>query len=302
MKKNYFIYLPKEPANSIWGCVTTAVGFTNVLPHQAYPPRQHPLDHYFSWTDGRVLGTYQIILISGGSGVFECAAQPGVQQAVEPGTIMILFPGIWHRYRPDPKTGWVEHWIECHGRAFDDAVRLELIQPRHSLLKAPVVYEANDCFERCHSLARVDAMANQDLLSTQGLHLLALLGHLRRAERGFTRAIDDVVQRAHMLIALRCHEPLDLRALAAELGVGYSNLRHSFTARAGMSPRQYYLNVRLQKAQDLLVGTTKTIKEIADILGFESASYFSKQFKQLLKVSPHDWRTRLAHQRRNMRD
>ena len=291
--KDYFVYLPTQPANSIWGCVATAVGFTNILPNSSYPPRQHPLDHYFNWNEGRVLQSFQIILISAGSGVFECAAQPGTQ-VVEPGTIIILFPRIWHRYRPARETGWVEHWIECHGPVFDEAARTGIIQPKQSLLKGRATPDFYDCFERCHSLARLDAMTNQDLLSTLGLHLLALLGRLRRSERGFTNAIDAVVQRAHTLIALRCQEPLDLQALAAELGVGYSNLRHNFMARVGISPRQHYLNTRIQKAQDLLVNTAKSVKEIAEVLGFESASHFSKQFKQRMGVSPNDWRMKCS--------
>jgi AraC-like DNA-binding protein len=293
--KDYFVYLPARTGSTIWGCVATAAGFTNVLPNKPYPPRQHPLDHYFNWNEGRVLQSYQIILISGGSGMFECAALRGIQPVV-PGTIMVLFPGIWHRYRPRTETGWVEHWIECQGPAFDAAARAGLIQPRHSLLKPGLIHDLSDCFERCHSLARMDAMANQELLSTLGLYLLALLGHLRRGERGFTKAIDDVVQRAHTLIALRCQEPLDLPALAAELGVGYSNLRHSFMARMGISLRQHYLNTRIQKAQDLLVNTSKTVKEVAEILGFESASHFSKQFKKRIGVSPNDWRVKFPAQ------
>ena len=232
--------------------------------------------------------------------MFESAAISGIQ-SVEPGTIMVLFPGIWHRYRPATETGWVEHWIECQGPVFDAATRAGLIRPEHGLLKPGLIHDLSDCFERCHSLARMDAMANQDLLSTLGLHLLALLGHLRRGERGFTKAIDDVVQRAHTLIALRCQEPLDLPALAAELGVGYSNLRHSFFSRVGISLRQHYLNTRIQKAQDLLINTAKSVKEVAEILGFESASHFSKQFKQRIGISPHDWREKCAKQRQEHR-
>jgi AraC-like DNA-binding protein len=291
--KDYFVYLPKQPANSIWGCVATAAGYTNLLPRSLYPPRQHPLDHHFDWNNGRVLQSFQIILISGGSGMFECAATRGVQ-TVEPGTIMVLFPGVWHRYRPARETGWVEHWLECHGPVFDEATRIRLVEPGNCLLNVGVVGEFNDFFERCHSLARIDALANQDLLSTLGLHLLAMLVHRRRGERGFVRAIDDIVQRAHMMISSRCQEPLDLRALAAELGVSYSHLRHSFLARTGVSPRQHYLNTRIQKAQDLLLNTTKSIKEIAEVLGFESASHFSKQFKNRIGSSPHYWREKRA--------
>lgn len=298
--KDYFVYLPARPADSIWGCVASAVGYTNVLPNKPYPPLQHPLDHYFQWKEGRILQSFQIILVSAGTGIFECDALPGTQK-VEPGMVMILFPGIWHRYRPDPGTGWVEHWIECQGPVFNEAARTGLIQPKHSLLKTGLSRDLSDGFERCHNLARVDAMANQDLLSTLGVHLLALLGHLRRTERGFTKAIDDVVQRAHTLIALRCHDPIDMRALAAELGVGYSNLRHSFMARVGTSLGQHYQNTRIQKAQELLANTTKTVKEAAEILGFDSASHLSKQFKQRVGVSPNDWRRKLSGQRQKLK-
>lgn len=291
--KDYFVYLPRQTGSSIWGCVATAIGYTNLLPGQPYPPRQHPLDHHFKWQEGRVLQSYQIILISAGTGIFECAAFSGIQR-VEPGTLIVLFPGVWHRYQPAKETGWTEHWIECQGPVFDSATREGLIHPRRSLLKPGILHDFDDCFARCHSLARIDAVANQDLLSTLGVHLLALLSYLRRGERGFTRTIDDVVQRAHTLISLRCQEPLNLPALAKELGVGYSNLRHSFQSRMGVSLREHYLNTRIQKGQEFLLNTGKSVKEIAELLGFDSASHFSTQFKQRFGKSPVDWRSKMA--------
>jgi AraC family transcriptional regulator len=83
---------------------------------------------------------------------------------------------------------------------------------------------------------------------------------------------------------------VDLPALAAELGISYSHLRHSFTARLGVSPKQYYLHARLEQARDLLLNTTNSVKEVADILGFESAFYLSKQFKSHYGSSPKAWR------------
>jgi DNA-binding CsgD family transcriptional regulator len=56
-----------------------------------------------------------------------------------------------------------------------------------------------------------------------------------------------------------------------------------------MSLRQYYLNTRIQKVKDLLVNSTKSIKQIADILGFESAAQLSKQFKERIGESPSGW-------------
>ena len=288
--KDYFVYMPDQPAGSIWGCVATSVGFTQVRPGMPYPPHRHPVDHHFNWARGRVLQRYTILLISSGAGVFENAALPG-SHFLKAGTVMLLFPGVWHRYKPDPETGWVEHWIECVGPVFDAALKAGLIQPRRSMFPAAPVHDLLDCFARCHALAREGALARHDEISTLGMHILALVGRLQRVEGEPGRpGLEEIVQAAQSSIALRCHEPLDPVALAAELGVSYSHLRHSFRSRLGLSLKQYHLNTRLQRAQDLLVNTSKPIKEIAEILGFESASHFSKHFKQRLGCSPRRWR------------
>ena len=291
--KNYFVYLPAESPSSVWGCVATSAGFTQTQPGKPYPPQRHPLDHHFDWDQGRVLQNYQIILITAGAGTFESAAVPG-RQAVGPGSVLLLFPGVWHRYRPEHESGWVEHWIECKGSVFDAAVAAGLIQPTRCLLNSGSTSDLRVCFERCHSLAQQGALANQDLLSTLGLHMLALVGHLRRPERGFEKAVDEIVEQARSQLAFRCDRPLELPALAAELGISYSHLRHSFTARLGVSPKHYYLNARLEKAQDLLLNTSKSVKEVSEILGFESAFHLSKQFKSRYGSSPKTWRTEMG--------
>ena len=175
--KDYFVYLPAQQSNSIWDCVATSVGRTCIPPNAAYPPLRHPADHHFNWSKGRVLQGYQIILISEGAGTFECTSMPGVQ-SVEAGTVLLLFPGIWHRYCPSAKTGWVEHWIECQGPVFDKAEGAGLIESHRSVVKIGPAAGLAECFERCHALARSGAMAHQEMLSTLGIHMLSMLGHL----------------------------------------------------------------------------------------------------------------------------
>ena len=48
---------------------------------------------------------------------------------VKAGSLLILFPRVWHRYAPDPGVGWTEHWIECQGPIFDEAVRTGIVRP-----------------------------------------------------------------------------------------------------------------------------------------------------------------------------
>ena len=43
---------------------------------------------------------------------------------------MLLFPGVWHRYRPSPAVGWSESWIELGGRQIDELHRSRVITSR----------------------------------------------------------------------------------------------------------------------------------------------------------------------------
>jgi AraC-like DNA-binding protein len=289
--KNYFVYLPDDRAETAWECTATAAGYTRVLPGNDYPPQRHPMDHHFTWSKGRILDAYQIVFITEGTGWFE-SGRARRKYCVEAGTVFLLFPRVWHRYAPDAETGWVEHWIECRGRAFDRARELGLINPKRSVLRTGLDPDLLYCFERCHALAHRSTSDRQAALATLGLHILTLLGHAGTGSV-VERQMDDAIQRAQLWIAEHYPEALNMQQLARELNVSYSWFRHAFRSRTGLSPKQYHVQMRLQKAQDFLANTAKSVKEIAAILGFDSPYHLSAQFKGYSGLAPDRWRRRL---------
>ena len=82
-----------------------SVGCTSVPPFsKSYPVSVHP-DHYqFHWASGRVLQEYQALYVLRGDGEFE--SRTVGNKKVLPGSVMLLFPGEWHRYRPRRAIGW----------------------------------------------------------------------------------------------------------------------------------------------------------------------------------------------------
>jgi len=292
--KDYFIYLPYRQEENPWGCTCISTGYQRVRVGSPYPPAQHPLDHHFSWSEGRILHTYTIVYITEGSGFFESA--PLMRRIrVRAGTVFVLFPGEWHRYAPDPLTGWVENWIECSGPAFDLAMTLGIINPKKPVFRIGLDPNLILAFDHCHSLAQRNAPAHQAALSTLGLHILALLEQAGQSSNRIHRETNNMIGRAHMLITERFDQPLKMRELVRELKVGYSQFRQIFKKNTGMTLKQYHLQVRMQKAQNLLTNTSKTVKEISELLGFTSPYHLSKQFKTLTGFAPMHWRARLHH-------
>lgn len=84
-----------------------------------------------------------------------------------------------------------------------------------------------------------------------------------------------------------------IEALAAEAGLTPSHFCRVFKRAIGMSPHQYVMKARLDRAQQMLAGTDLSIAQIADCLGFGSQSHFARAFRTFTGQTPSDWRSRL---------
>jgi AraC-like DNA-binding protein len=290
--EDYFAYLPDQPAGALWPCRVTAAGHTRIRANTPYPPQRHPVDHHFTWSRGRVLHAYQIVYIPSGSGSFESSATRKPLR-IEPGSLFLLFPDVWHRYAPDIKTGWVEDWVECIGPAVVEAQQRGIIRPDRPVLRVGQNRDLIDAFALCHRWARRVSPARAAALAALGLHLLAILEGIESAAAPPTQ-VQSVVRAAQAIIVERFQEPLNMRDLARSLSVSYSSLRQRFKVHTGLSPKQFQLHIRLQRAQDLLLNTGRSVKEIAAILGFDSPYHFSAQFKNRTGLAPSAWRRERA--------
>ena len=81
--------------------------------------------------------------------------------------------------------------------------------------------------------------------------------------------------------------------VADTVGISPRTLRDLFLECAGCSPKQYIMRTKLDTACYLLESTSKTIAEIAEMLGFSSAFHFSRTFREYKGIPPSAWRTKL---------
>ncbi len=83
----------------------------------------------------------------------------------------------------------------------------------------------------------------------------------------------------------------DIFKRAVELsGMGTASFSRYFKNRTEKTFSQYLNEVRINNAQKMLINTNLDINEICSCCGYNSLSYFSRQFKQKNGISPHDFR------------
>lgn len=84
---------------------------------------------------------------------------------------------------------------------------------------------------------------------------------------------------------------INLSDLCQELHVTASHLSREFKSKLGTTPVNYLTQIRMEHALKLLLNTSFTIQEIAQMSGFSCSNYFAKVFRAKLNMSPQEYRS-----------
>lgn len=96
----------------------------------------------------------------------------------------------------------------------------------------------------------------------------------------------------HIMNAVLAHPEADhsLEAMAADAGLTPSHFCRVFKKATGISPHQYVMKARLERAREMLGESDLSIAAIADMIGFTSQSHFTRAFRQFSGQTPSGWR------------
>lgn len=108
-----------------------------------------------------------------------------------------------------------------------------------------------------------------------------------------TVVMTGVHQKVHevaLYLQTHIHESVSLEELAQRFFMSRSYLTRSFRNVTGFSVVEYMTYIRIQKAQQLLRESDRSITEIADLCGFGNITYFEKVFKTTTGHTPVQYR------------
>ncbi|WJH33872.1 response regulator [Paenibacillus sp. CC-CFT747] len=103
-----------------------------------------------------------------------------------------------------------------------------------------------------------------------------------------------IITAVHDYIEAHLHDNLSLDVLAEHVYLHPAYLSRLYKQAAGQRLSDYIKSVRIKKAKELLTDDRLKIHEVAARVGFETSYYFSKVFKKEMKVTPQEYRDRLA--------
>jgi transcriptional regulator GlxA family with amidase domain len=157
-----------------------------------------------------------------------------------------------------------EKIITASGGAASADLMLNLIERRHGADLATAV--ADQMVYTSAREATVEQRAS--IQSRYGMRN----SHIVEAIRMMSEAIED---------------PVSPSVIAVKIGISTRQLERIFGRYLNCSPGKYYMDMRLQKAQRLLIQTELSVTDVGLSCGFGSLSHFSRVYRTHFNITPH---------------
>ena len=253
----------------------------------------YPQPYRYEWDQGRTfVDEFGLLYFnSGSSWLFETEAASSTVE-VPSGSVVLLFPGMWHRYRPLLNSGgdfWSTLWCTFGGGIARQWQRKGLISPSHAVIHVGSSPTLVSVFRRLHNCVRAtEAFGSQATLSAGIVELLKDIDAARSKPEPSISA--DVIQQAKAMLEDMTVQNVAPKHISRILNIPYNHFRQSFKQATGMSPHQYQLQLQMRRAKEILETTEMPIKDIAFTVGFSDQYYFAKVFKMRTGMTPTHWR------------
>lgn len=236
----------------------------------------------------RVMGQCVAVYVLRGAGWFE--DWTGRRERVGAGCFIEMPAGRQHGVIQDGDGRWVEVFVVFHAGFGAVLEELGVIDAARPVLRPGVDRSLIDRFEQIlrmlregpdHELPQALARVHDLLVAAQTLDRLA-----REPDPHVA-----LVEKACQLLSGDLHRRLSLPRIASSFDLSYERFRKVFRQRTGLSPGGYRIRRRIDHARTLLVQGRLSVKEVAYALGYKDPFTFSKQFKQIVGMSPERFRS-----------
>jgi AraC-like DNA-binding protein len=227
----------------------------------------------------RVLDTFQILLVEGGTGWVEVG---GARTTMRAPATLTMFPGVRHSYSADAG-GWAERWVLFGGSSAAEYVGSGILEQGafHAHAGSRILSAAFDRMaEEAHAAPGILVHA------ALGAMLHELVVRTAVSRHGAGRQETDVLAALQRSSALT----VSIAEHARLAGVTPHALGEIVSSAAQATPKQYVLSVRISEAKRLLARTTLPIGEVAARVGYADAAYFSRVFRRRVGETPSAFR------------
>lgn len=107
------------------------------------------------------------------------------------------------------------------------------------------------------------------------------------------------MRNAHLAKAIqimqdRVDDPISPALIAEDIGISTRQLERLFGKYLNTTPKKYFMEMRLERARNLLIQSEASVTDVAMACGFESPGHFSRVYRTMFGITPHLQRNKIT--------
>lgn len=118
---------------------------------------------------------------------------------------------------------------------------------------------------------------------------IGIINHSNKARKNESDSIDKIIE----YFSQNYEEDFSLEKISDVSNMSKFNLIRKFKENTGMTPHDYFMNIRIMKALEHLNNPANKIIDVSVMCGFENHSHFSRIFKMRTGLTPSDYRKKV---------
>ena len=181
---------------------------------------------------------------------------------------------------------WNITWVGLYGETVSKFMEFFDITPQNPIMHISLYNELNSIMDKIYNTSKDTSISSK--LSITGLIYEFFSVLMQNAN--ITKQNENIIKAALRIIDYNYTSPITINQIAERLSLNSSYFSRIFTEQTGMSPKQYILNKRMERAKELLKETDISVYEIAYSVGYEDQLYFSRIFKKHIGMPPLEFR------------
>ena len=217
--------------------------------------------------------------------------------SIEKGDAFIIYPGEENYYQADMREPWTYMWIGFHGLYAEAMMENTDFSRECPVIACP---DPDKICAHMETMLRFNALTYvNELIRMRELYSILVVLSREPGENGAEKGRGDerdsdhgYVQTAVNLLISSFGKQIRVSDVARAVGISRNYLDEIFKKEMGVSPKEFLMNYRMEKASSLLASTSSPVGLIAEEVGYSDPMTFSKVFRRRRGMSPTEFRER----------
>lgn len=232
---------------------------------------------------------YKIHYIHKGKGIFEVG---GKTYELHKGQGFVICPNTLVYYKADKEDPWEYSWVAFQGIKAEGLLKQAGLLDEFPIFDSPNEEIIDNCLKE---MLKSDNINHGRSAYLKGYLYIIFAQHIEQAgmassSKNVIDMKENYVRKAIEFIEKNYDKRINVETLAEHLNINSKYLWRLFHMYLNVSPVKYIMNIKVEKACELMINSSLSIADISRSVGYDDALQFSKMFKNIKGISPSFYR------------